>query len=81
MNNKAILLKNFSLDLASKYNDEVKTKDDLIRLEQENYCKRCDSMNGIKVYEWIKENSDDFNGNFILIFNPFGGLLSLNHIA
>lgn len=81
MNNKAILLINFSLDLASKYKDEVKTNDDLIRLEQENYCKRCDSMNGIKVYEWIKENSDDFNGNFILIFNPFGGLLSLNHIA
>lgn len=85
MNNKAILLTNFSMSYASKCKDVLSTNNDLIRLEQENCCKKCDSINEIKVYEWIKENTytspDDFNGNFILIFNPFGILISVNHIA
>ena len=85
MNNKAIILINFSMNIVSKYKDEVTSNEDLIKLEKENYCKKCDSIEGIKVYKWIEENTyvspDDLKGNFILIFNPFGGFLSLNHIV
>lgn len=85
LNNKAILFINFSLSLVSRYKDEVTFNEDLIRLEQEDCCKKCDSLNGIKVFEWIKENSyvspNDLKGNFILIFNPYGGFFSLNHIV
>lgn len=72
---EAILLINFTLNQSLRYNSITILQENLLRLEHQGYCKKCESFKGIEVYEWIGEHSfveklpADCIGNFLLVFN------------
>lgn len=72
---KAVLLINSTFHTISRYNTIFKLQENLLRLVSDNCCKKCDTFNGLEVYEWVKEHTliqdtpIDFVGNFIVSYN------------
>ena len=87
MNNiegRTILLINFTLKPLLRYNTITILQENLLRLERQGYCKKCESFNDIEVYEWVgerhfvEESPLDCIGNFILVFNEKGSNILIN---
>ncbi len=81
-NMKAIILKGFSLiNIQNNYKSYEETIKNITRLMKEGVCYKAGELDKISLYK-LKRNPntfiDEFVGTYLIIFDSFGGIKSIN---